>query len=222
MSTHVYIHSFSQDSCDWNQNIWLKTVNIKHDVNRVCIVRKKKKRNRKHWTSCDDLFISLLTQTQPTCCFWSAPAWTLGIPIQFLARNWCSWTQPPSIVSSMCARAPLRALKCSWLPKIYDFHSAEILGQVQFAESRNQTKKRRLVGMQSLKGMDAKDLYTQQHYTCTIEQYKAKLERISFRPKWFFHGLFRSSLTLRHSLAHTAFLILLCCSLFSAIKWYYL
>lgn len=39
LSTHKHIHSFSQDSYNWNQNIWLKTVNIKH-VSRVCIGRR--------------------------------------------------------------------------------------------------------------------------------------------------------------------------------------
>lgn len=48
-----------------------------------------------------------------------------------------------------------------FIPKIQDFHSAEILGQVQFAEFEKRMNEKRLVGMQSLKGMDAKDLYTQ-------------------------------------------------------------
>lgn len=76
--------------------------------------------------------------------------------------------------------------------------------------------------MQSLKGMDAKDLYTQERQDttilyvhsllCTIKKRKAKLERISFHTKWFFSlfvSLFFSSAFVRsYCLSHFALLLI--------------
>lgn len=81
---------------------------------------KKRKYQHEQWTSCDDLFISLLTRTQTNLLdSVSFGILTLKIPMQFLARKLTrhSWAQPPTVVSSVRARAPLQALQHCWPPQ---------------------------------------------------------------------------------------------------------
>lgn len=150
--------------------------------------------------------------------------------MQFLARKLTrrSWAQPPSVVMVSSVRARAHLFRPYSTADRRSIHAQTI--SFSFGRDLRASAIRRIWKSnerETTRGNAVIKRDGRKRFIRTIILYvhnrevKSRIGEIFlFHQKWFLHCSFRSSLP--HSLAHTVFLILFCCLLFSAIKWYVL